>query len=135
VLLFKTSCLHWMALDGALEAASGRLPCSISLLRRVSYRVVSLSSPRAYVAYVNLMQEFARVLKPGGLLVITDSSQLGDRPQMNSNMDNFTSLNEPHFSSYIRFNFGEEFKAVGLEPDLKCMQSATKSLSAIKPRV
>jgi ubiquinone/menaquinone biosynthesis C-methylase UbiE len=81
------------------------------------------------------MQEFARVLKPGGLLVITDSSQLGDRPQMNANMDNFTSLNEPHFASYIRFDFGAAFKEVGLEPDLKCMQSATKSLSAIKPRV
>jgi hypothetical protein len=54
---------------------------------------------------------------------------------MDANMDNFTNMNEPHFASYIHFNFGAAFKAVGLEPALKCMQSATKTLSAIKPRV
>jgi ubiquinone/menaquinone biosynthesis C-methylase UbiE len=81
------------------------------------------------------MQEFSRVLKPGGLLVITDSFQLGDRPQMDATMDTFTKVNEPHYTAYIRFNIGAAFKAVGLDPDLKCVQSSTKSLSAIKPRV
>lgn len=73
------------------------------------------------------------MLKPGGLLVVTDSIQQRDRPQLDEDMDAFSEMNEPHWSAYVRLDFAAEFKAVGLQPDLKCMQSTTKALSAIKP--
>ena len=44
------------------------------------------------------------MLKPGGVLVMTDSVQLGDRPEHDSAMikGTFTELNEPHYPSYIQ---------------------------------
>lgn len=41
--------------------------------------------------------EMFRVLKPGGLAVLTDSVQLGDRPQWDSTLGAFGNFNEPHY--------------------------------------
>jgi hypothetical protein len=38
-----------------------------------------------------------RVLKPGGLVVLTDSVQLGDRSAWDKTLSNFGNLNEPHY--------------------------------------
>lgn len=38
-----------------------------------------------------------RVLKPGGLVVLTDSVQLGDRSAWDKTLGNFGNLNEPHY--------------------------------------
>ncbi len=38
-----------------------------------------------------------RVLKPGGLLVLTDSVQLGDRPEWDKTLGAFGNFNEPHY--------------------------------------
>jgi ubiquinone/menaquinone biosynthesis C-methylase UbiE len=78
------------------------------------------------------LQEMARVLKPGGLLVITDSTQLGDRVNCDDVMETFEKLNEPHYPSYIRYDFGTAFKLACLKPELKILQNRSKSLSAIK---
>ena len=43
------------------------------------------------------VSEFARVLRPGGLLVLTDSVQLGDRPGLERNLDVFGNFNEPYY--------------------------------------
>jgi ubiquinone/menaquinone biosynthesis C-methylase UbiE len=51
--------------------------------------------------------EMARVLRPGGLLVITDSIQLGDRSRLDENLGRFGDLNEPYYRSYIQEDFGE----------------------------
>jgi ubiquinone/menaquinone biosynthesis C-methylase UbiE len=40
------------------------------------------------------VQEMARILKPGGLLVITDSLQFGDRGRSDHRLQLFTKLNE-----------------------------------------
>jgi hypothetical protein len=37
------------------------------------------------------------VLKPGGLMVLTDSVQLGDRPEWDNNLGAFGNFNEPHY--------------------------------------
>lgn len=79
------------------------------------------------------LAEAARVLRPGGLLVATDSTQWGDRPELDAGMVAFERLNEPHYPSYVRFDFGEAFRALGLEPGSKVIASVTKALSAVKP--
>ena len=40
------------------------------------------------------VQEMARVVKPGGLVVLTDSSQLGDREVYDATLGNFGDFNE-----------------------------------------
>lgn len=50
--------------------------------------------------------EMARVLRPGGLAILTDSIQLGDRPRLDENLGRFGSFNEPYYTSYITEDFG-----------------------------
>jgi len=82
----------------------------------------------------NVFKEAARVLTPGGVFVLTDSTQLGDRPANDETMGNFSNLAEPHYIAYIRRDLAALARAHGLEPLDKEMISATKSLSFIKPR-
>jgi SAM-dependent methyltransferase len=80
------------------------------------------------------LREAARVLRPGGVLVVTDSTQWGDRPAMDANLAAFERLNEPHYPSFVAFDFGAELRVAGLTPDLKALSSVTKAVSAVKPR-
>ena len=77
--------------------------------------------------------EMARVLKPGGTLVLTDSVQLGDRHSMDETLGNFGDFNEPFYRAYIERDLGSLFESVGLECDRKAVNSTTKSLSFRKP--
>jgi ubiquinone/menaquinone biosynthesis C-methylase UbiE len=77
--------------------------------------------------------EMARVLKPGGMVVLTDSVQLGDRPSMDATLGNFGDFNEPFYRDYIERDLGALFESVGLVCDWKALNSTTKSLSFIKP--
>eukprot|EP00892_Ulva_mutabilis_P011224 jgi/Ulvmu1/8474/UM044_0007.1 len=77
------------------------------------------------------LRQFARVIKLGGVLIITDSVQEGDRPKL-GNLKRFSSMNEPHYDSYIEFNFGLELKAAGLRPDLKPLSVVSKTVTAVK---
>ncbi|EIE27631.1 S-adenosyl-L-methionine-dependent methyltransferase [Coccomyxa subellipsoidea C-169] len=77
--------------------------------------------------------EMARVLRPGGLLVFTDSIQLGDREQLDPNLGRFGDFNEPYYLTYISEDFGKLFKDVGLECDTKLLASSSKVLSFRKP--
>ncbi|CAL8463579.1 g3113 [Coccomyxa elongata] len=77
--------------------------------------------------------EMARVLRPGGLLVLTDSIQLGDRPSLDKNLARFEEFNEPYYRSYVSEDLGKLFKEAGLECDTKLLASSTKVLSFRKP--
>ena len=59
--------------------------------------------------------EMARVLKPGGILILTDSVQFGDRTAWDKTLGNFSNFNEPYYLSYITEDLGEP-----LNPDLFC---------------
>ena len=53
------------------------------------------------------MREFARVLKPGGRLVLLDSLQRGDQPDYEGLLELFPrNYHEPYYSSYTKENFG-----------------------------
>lgn len=77
--------------------------------------------------------EMARVLKPGGMLILTDSAQLGDREALDATLGNFESFNEPFYKNYVSTEVGALFEAAGLVPDSKVVASTTKSLSFRKP--
>lgn len=77
--------------------------------------------------------EMARVVKPGGLVVLTDSCQLGDRKAFDPTLGNFQNFNEPHYGDYIQADLGALFEAAGLVCGGKVLSSSTKSLSFFKP--
>lgn len=77
--------------------------------------------------------EMARVVKPGGIVVLTDSVQVGDRPSMDATLGNFGSFNEPYYVNYIQSDLGSLFEKAGLVCEQKVVSSTTKSLSFRKP--
>src|SRR5262245_27733353 len=55
-----------------------------------------------------VFKEFARVLKPGGRLVLVDSLQRGDRPDYEGMLELFPkNYHEPYYNTYINENFVE----------------------------
>eukprot|EP00466_Bigelowiella_natans_P013851 jgi/Bigna1/89480/estExt_fgenesh1_pg.C_500028 len=76
-----------------------------------------------------VVKEVARVLKPGGTFILTDSVQLGDRLALDESLGNFEKLNEPWYPSYIKENFGQMLSEEGFKPEVKYMNSVTKTLS------
>lgn len=77
-------------------------------------------------------QEMVRVVKPGGMIVFTDSIQKGDRPPLDHLMGNFGRLNEPHYDNYIETYLPDLFE--GCEIKRKFVASSTKTLSFIKKK-
>jgi ubiquinone/menaquinone biosynthesis C-methylase UbiE len=62
-----------------------------------------------------VFREFARVLKPGGRLVIVDSIQKGDKPDYEGLLELFPqSFHEPYYASYIEEDFGAIGRNCGL---------------------
>src|SRR5262249_10326695 len=59
--------------------------------------------------------EFARVLKPGGRLIVVDSLQLGDEPDYDGMLELFPqNYHEPYYVSYLSEDFGAIPAACGL---------------------
>lgn len=77
--------------------------------------------------------EMARVVRPGGNVVFTDSTQLGDRPVFDDIMHRFEKMNEPFFIDYINDDLPAHFERVGLECRTKTVCASTKTLSFQKP--
>lgn len=77
--------------------------------------------------------EMARVTRPGGRVVLTDSVQLGDRPILDSSMKYFERMNEPFYVDYIQDQLPVHFENAGLECLTKTVSASTKSLAFHKP--
>ena len=70
--------------------------------------------------------EAARVLKPGGRLILVDSLQLGDEPAYDAMLERFPHLyHEPYYHSYIREDFTAISQLYGLaaRPTIKAYLS------------
>ncbi len=78
-------------------------------------------------------KEMVRVLKPGGMLIITDSIQLGDRLPLDAGIGKFSDFNEPYYQTFIAEDLGKMFMDCGLECDEKLLASSSKVLSFRKP--
>jgi ubiquinone/menaquinone biosynthesis C-methylase UbiE len=62
-----------------------------------------------------MFREFARVLKPGGRLVLVDSLQRGDAPDYEGLLELFPqNFHEPYYTSYLEEDFGAIAEACGL---------------------
>ncbi|MFL6795880.1 MAG: class I SAM-dependent methyltransferase [Xanthobacteraceae bacterium] len=60
--------------------------------------------------------EFARVLRPGGTLVLVDSLQFGDQPDYDGMLELFPqNYHEPYYGSYLNEDFRAIAKSCGLE--------------------
>lgn len=58
---------------------------------------------------------------------------MGDRPQWDANLGNFTKFNEPYYTNYINCDLGAMFQEAGFQCDTKYVSSASKTLSFMKP--
>ena len=72
-------------------------------------------------------REMARVVRPGGTVVLTDSIQLGDRPVLDAAIGNFQNMNEPFYRDYIADDLPSHF--AGLECGSKMQCASTKTLT------
>eukprot|EP00747_Dinoflagellata_sp_TGD_P064291 gnl/TRDRNA2_/TRDRNA2_153836_c0_seq1.p1 gnl/TRDRNA2_/TRDRNA2_153836_c0~~gnl/TRDRNA2_/TRDRNA2_153836_c0_seq1.p1 ORF type:complete len:541 (+),score=102.67 gnl/TRDRNA2_/TRDRNA2_153836_c0_seq1:63-1685(+) len=78
--------------------------------------------------------EMARVVVPGGMVILTDSMQRGDRFLLtNTAAKAFGKLNEPHVEKYVDTDLPTLFTEKGLTCDRKWLESVTKCLSFRKP--
>jgi ubiquinone/menaquinone biosynthesis C-methylase UbiE len=75
-----------------------------------------------------VLHEFARVLKPGGRLVLVDSLQRGDRPDYDGLLELFPqNFHEPYYAGYIEENLG----AIAME----CGLIQTRNVNAFVSKV
>ncbi len=60
--------------------------------------------------------EMVRVTKPGGVIVICDSIQIEDSPELQESMEAFAQIfHEPYYRDYIRDDLGAYLTAAGCE--------------------
>jgi ubiquinone/menaquinone biosynthesis C-methylase UbiE len=63
----------------------------------------------------SVFHEFARVLKPGGRLVVVDSLQIGDEPDYDGMLELFPqNYHEPYYAGYLAEDFGAIARDCGL---------------------
>jgi ubiquinone/menaquinone biosynthesis C-methylase UbiE len=83
------------------EGAAERLPFADAAFDLVTSVYLLHELPRK--VRHEALQEMARVLKPGGLLILVDSLQRGDRPEFEALMDHFpAAFHEPYYDDYTR---------------------------------
>jgi len=64
---------------------------------------------------VKAVREMARVLRPGGRVILVDSFQKGDRPEMDGLLELFPrAYHEPYYTDYVRQPLEELVEAAGL---------------------
>ena len=97
------------------EAAAESLPFVDASLDLVVSSFLLHELPKEIRA--KAIAEMARVVKPGGLVVIVDSLQKGDRPEWNGLLDLFPHyFHEPYYAEYTEGSLEDWFSAARLQP-------------------
>lgn len=97
------------------EAAAESLPYGEASLDLVVSSFLLHELPKEIRTQV--IAEMARVVKPGGLVVIVDSLQKGDRPEWDGLLDLFPHyFHEPYYAEYTTGSLDAWFGATGLRP-------------------
>lgn len=78
--------------------------------------------------------ELSRVLKPGGLMVLVDSLQMGDRPEWDGLLEGFPiRFHEPYFASYATDDLDAVFHDAGLVRQAAWTSFLAKAIVCRKP--
>jgi ubiquinone/menaquinone biosynthesis C-methylase UbiE len=81
-----------------------------------------------------VLGEMARVLRPGGLLVVADSLQLGDAPELREELLAFPDrFHEPYYPGYLREDLKASVASLGLQVTGEKQAFLTKVVTAVKP--
>ncbi|WP_289297453.1 class I SAM-dependent methyltransferase [uncultured Reyranella sp.] len=97
------------------EAAAETLPFDEASLDLVVSSFLLHELPKEIRA--KAIAEMARVVKPGGLVVMVDSLQKGDRPDWDGLLDLFPHyFHEPYYAEYTAGSMDAWFGAAGLNP-------------------
>ena len=82
-----------------------------------------------------VLAEMARVVRPGGLVVVADSLQLGDAPELHRELNAFPDrFHEPYYLSYIRDDLAVRVREAGLSVSEEKLAFLTKVVVARRPR-
>lgn len=97
------------------EAAAEALPFADASLDLVVSSFLLHELPKEIRA--KAIAGMARVVKPGGPVVIVDSLQKGDRPEWNGLLDLFPHyFHEPYYAEYTEGSLEDWFRTAGLQP-------------------
>ena len=117
---------------GAVQGFAERLPFADASLDAVTCVYLFHELPpkvRGAVA-----AEFARVLKPGGVLAFADSVQAADEPELTRMLQAFPAyFHEPFYASYQDTNLVDLFEGAGLREEGADKAFLTKALLFRKP--
>jgi ubiquinone/menaquinone biosynthesis C-methylase UbiE len=82
---------------------------------------------------VRVLAEMARVLRPGGLLVVADSVQLADAPELEREILAFPArFHEPYYLGYAKDDLARRVEDAGLRVTETKLAFLTKVVTAIK---
>lgn len=75
----------------------------------------------------DVLKEVARVLKPGGLFILSDSVQFGDYPTLDGLLEYFPhGFHEPYYKGYLSYDFDPVAGEAGLESERQTLAFLTK---------
>jgi ubiquinone/menaquinone biosynthesis C-methylase UbiE len=80
-----------------------------------------------------VLAEMARVVRPGGLIVVADSIQLADAPELEREILAFPSrFHEPYYKSYVSDDLAKRVSEAGLNVTTSQLAFLTKFVAAEK---
>jgi ubiquinone/menaquinone biosynthesis C-methylase UbiE len=110
-----SACLAPWSWARLVEGAAEQLPFADQSFALVTCVYLFHELPRK--VRIRVAGEMARVLRPGGRLILVDSFQNGDRPAFEGLLELFPrAYHEPYFADYVRHDMNALFGGAGLDP-------------------